>query len=162
MWPGVWIACSCNLPTLTDLRAPSASTLLHGRKRLDDLELRIVAFNLAGSQHLRGDIARDDFRTADLLQLGDAAGVIVVHVRIQDDLDVVDIESQLLHVLSDQRRRLRQGTVDQHMTLGRRDEDRAQAMHADVVRVAEDPKRRLLLVPGFAALAIDGRGDCVA
>ena len=96
------------------------------------------------------------FAPLSLLQLRDAAGVIVVHVRVQNELDVFDLESELLHMLRDERRRLRQGSVDQHVTVGRRDQHRAQATHTDVVRVTEDLKRRLLLVPGFAPLAIDG------
>src|SRR5678816_3457359 len=65
---------------------------------LEDFNLRIVATDLAGLQYLRSDIARDDFCTSHLLQLGDTAGVVVVHVRIQDELDVLDLESQLLHL----------------------------------------------------------------
>ena len=76
----------------------------HGRIRLQDLELRVAAIGFACSQHLGGDIARNDFRTGNLLQLRDAAGMIVVHVRIQDQLHVTELESQLLHMLSDQRR----------------------------------------------------------
>jgi putative NADH-flavin reductase len=80
---------------------------------------------------------------------------------IQDDFDILDFESELLHVLRDQRRGLRQRAVDEDVTFGRSDEDRAQAVRADVVCVAENLKRRLLLVPGFASLAVDGSGDSV-
>jgi hypothetical protein len=126
------------------------------RSWLDDLELRIVAFDFAGSQDLGSDVARDDFRAAELLQLGNAAGVIVVHVRVENELDVFDLEPELLHVPGDERRGLRQSSVDQHMSIGRRDQNRAQAAHTHVISVTKDLKRRLFLIPGFAPLAVDG------
>src|SRR4030095_231410 len=43
----------------------------HGGIRLDDLELRIAAIDLARSQHFRGDIARDDLRNRALFSLCD-------------------------------------------------------------------------------------------
>ena len=101
-----------------------------------------------------GDVrARDDFRAAALLQLRDAAGMIEMHVRIENDLDVAELEAELLDVLRDERRGFRQGAVDQNMTLWRSDEHRAQAMRADIVSVAVDPKRRLIFVPHLALRA---------
>src|SRR5882757_7070903 len=69
--------------------------------------LRIAAIGLAASQHIRSDIAGNHFRTAELLQLCDTSGMIEMHMRVQDDLDVANSVSKLLHVPGNQRCRLR-------------------------------------------------------
>jgi hypothetical protein len=73
-----------------------------------------------------------------MLQFGNTTGMIEMHVRIKNKLYVLNAESQLANVLSDQYRRFSKRTVDKHVSCRRRNQDRAQAVRADVVRVAVD------------------------
>ena len=67
-------------------------------------DLRIIGRELAGGEHVIGWPQGIHLRTAELLQLGDAAGVIRMRVRIEDGLHVGELEAQRLDVGLDLRR----------------------------------------------------------
>ena len=95
-----------------------------------------------------------DGRAAGALQCGNAAGVIVMAVGIDDQLDVFGLEAQLADVRVDDRGRLFETTVEQHVAGVADDQDRRQAVGADVVAVAEQLERLARLVPLVAAVAL--------
>ena len=60
---------------------------------------------------------RGDLGAAGALQGRDPAGVIVVRVRIDDELHVLEPKAQLLDVGRDLRRGLRESAIDEHVSL---------------------------------------------
>ena len=64
-----------------------------GRQR--DAELRIVATNGPAPQHVRARRTGRDIRAGQALQLTEATGMIVVHVGIEQQLDVFDEEPEV-------------------------------------------------------------------
>ena len=110
-------------------------------------ELRIVFHRTATFERALAGGAGRHLGLADPNQRRNAAGMIVVSVRIENQLDVLEAEASRLDVLRDQRRRLRQSAVDEDVTLGRGDEDRPQVGRADEPGVAVDVKGRARPVP---------------
>ena len=124
-----------------------------GRKREQDAVLGIVRAGLPLPQDGSGPLAGQHPGPAQPRKLRDAAGVIEVRVRHEDELHVLDPEAQRANALDNLRGRLGQVAVDEDMALAGGEERRAQAAHADVVGVPEDPERLLGLVEGRARLA---------
>ena len=120
-----------------------------------EADLRVVRGVDAGPQRRGGGGAGADARAAEALQRGDAAGMVVVAVRHEDQLDVFGLEAQRADVLIDQRRRLRQRRVQQHVPRGRGHQQRGQPVRADAVGVAKDFRWREVLVPLGAHRAAD-------
>jgi hypothetical protein len=81
-------------------------------------ELRIALVRLARFQHRLRGRAGDHRGAAQALQFGDAARMVEVFVRGQDEADVFDLEAELADVGGDLRGRLRGGAVDQDMPGG--------------------------------------------
>ncbi len=82
--------------------------------------------------------------------------MIEVRVRVHDQSNIGCLEPECLDVASDQRRRLRQRRVEQHMTVIAGNQDRRELGRPDVVGVAEDAERLLRHVPCGALRARDG------
>src|SRR5690606_26313123 len=131
---------------------------VYRRNRIAELELRIVAFAPAALHRARRLCARGDARAAQALQLRDAARVVAMRVRVDDELDVVHAKAERTDALCDEGGGVGQRTVDEHMAVIGGDQDRAQTARADIVGVAEDAKRRLFLVPGLAPIRDVVRG----
>ncbi len=68
-------------------------------------------------QRVRSELARRHGSAAQSVQLGDSARMIVVHVGVENELDVLDPKSERLDARDNLRRRLRQIAVDEHMPL---------------------------------------------
>ena len=111
-------------------------------------KLRVVARDRTFVHDVRGPLACGNTGPAEPLQFGNAAGVIEMGVRVYDELDVFDAKSQRADVGNDQRRRLGQRAVDEDMASVGGDQDRAQAMSADVVGIAVNPEWLVQFVPG--------------
>ncbi len=112
-----------------------------------DLELRVVGLRAPALEDGRAQGARRHPRPRGALEGGDAAGVIEMGVRVQDQAHVRDVEAERADVLEDQRGRVGQAAVDEHVAVRRRDEDRRQAARPDVPGIAEDPEGLLRGIP---------------
>ena len=113
-------------------------------------------------EHLGGGRAGRDAGAGEPLQLAEPAGVVVVHVRVEQQPDVFELEPELADVVANLRHRFRQRAVDQDVPAVRRDEHRAQPARADPVGVAEHLERLLRLVPLRALIRLlrhQGDGD---
>src|SRR5262249_26723714 len=108
-------------------------------------ELRILCRGTAAFERAPGGRARGNLRTAGPLQGRDTAGVVVVRVRVQDELHVFQAEAELPDVRGDLRRGLREAAIDEDVAFLRGDEDGGQRA-AHVPGVAVDLER-------FASLA---------
>jgi len=86
-----------------------------------------------------------------------AADVIDMRMRRDDQTDVFDPETEAADVPIDLFRRLRQPAVEKDVPALRCNENGRQSGRPDVVRVAEDAERIERRVPLRAALAQDGR-----
>src|SRR6266702_1529832 len=73
-------------------------------------------------QRARSELARRHGSAAQSVQLRDSACMIVVHVGVENELDVLDPKPERLDARDNLRRRLRQIAVDEHMSLRRGDE----------------------------------------
>jgi hypothetical protein len=82
-----------------------------------------------------------------------AAGMIIVTVRIDDQAHVFCLEAKLLDVTVDQFRRLREAAVEQNMATRRRDQHGRQPGCADVKRVSKKTDRIARGVPRIAGWA---------
>ena len=121
-----------------------------GRERLQFQVLRIVAHALAAAQDGQGGGTRQHPRAAQLLQLRDAAGVVEMLMRVEDDAHVAQPVAAGLDAARDPVGGLFGGTIDQDMALGRRDQDGGDPATAHVPGIAEDMARCGRLVPvGF-------------
>ena len=123
---------------------------LRGRIRTAD---RPASVRPARSRSLAGGAGRH-CRAARPLERRDPARMIVMRVRIDDQLDVFGLESQLPDVGVDQRCRLRQPAVEEDRSGAAGDEQRRDARGADVIGVAEDSKRFVRPVPLVAVAAL--------
>jgi len=110
-------------------------------------ELRVSTAGPTCSHDFRSPRTSEHTRTADPLQFGDSSRMIVVHMGVEDDLHVFDSESERMYIADDERHRLGQISVDQNVAAIGSDQNGAQAVRADVVRIAEDAKRFLLAIP---------------
>ena len=144
-WPGVISAVSVTSPTRDLVALADHAVDLDGRKVERGVALlsRVVA---ALEQRLVGG-ARGELRAGVLLQPGEPAGVVEMRMRVEQLLDVGDLEAELLDVRLDLRVRLGQAGVDENMTLRRGDQERREARGADVVDVADDAERLGRFVP---------------
>jgi hypothetical protein len=83
-----------------------------------------------------------------------------MRVGVDDELDVLELETRLADVVHDQRCGLRQAAVDEDVAIRRRDEYRAHAGRAHVPGIAMDAEGLVGPVPLLAGLAHVGRiGD---
>ena len=158
--PGREVSRDCERPDLDHF------TVLYDLNVLDRRELvrfaaesvlRVVLGVLAGLERPGCGRARRHPGAAGALQRGDAARVIVVAVRVQDVADVFGLEPERADVAVDDRGGLRERTVEQDVSVGRRDQYGGQTFRADVVGVAEDLAAWLVLVPLVAAVTDLGR-----
>ena len=81
-------------------------------------------------------------------------GVVVVHVAVEQQPHVFELEPELADVIADLRHRLRQRAVDQDVPAVRRDQHRSQPARADPVGIAVHLERLLRLIPLEALLAL--------
>lgn len=138
---------------LTRLEHIHVADRWHGQR---DAVLRIIMVGQSVGDHRRARGTRDDARTARILDRRDATRVVVVRVRVEDDLDVGRAEAEGRDVLEDERGGVGETAVDEDMALLRCDQQRREAVSADVVRVAEQAQRCLRRVPLGAARAPGG------
>jgi hypothetical protein len=121
-----------------------------------------------GAAFQRGGSGRTGrhLRSAGALQGGEATGVIEVFVGVQDQLDVFHFEAEFTNAGGDQRRRLRQGAIDQDMAALSGNQNGRQFGGADVIGTAVNLERCLGDVPVLALVAVDrifmrhGRKGC--
>src|SRR5512142_3327646 len=73
--------------------------------------------------------------------------MIVMYMRIQNDLDVLDSETERVDVIDDLLRGLRQVAINQDVTAIRRDQNCTKPVSADVVGTSEYAKWFLGKVP---------------
>ena len=107
-----------------------------GRHRQRHCMLRIVVARRASHEDTCTGFTHEDARARRLLQCRNAARVVEMSVRIENDLHVGRSEAQRLNIRQNQGRRVWQSAVDQNMAIGRRDEDRGEAVRTDVVGVS--------------------------
>ena len=88
-----------------------------------------------------------ELRAGLLLELRESAGVVVVRVRIEQDLHVLRVEPELADVGDDLRRRFLESAVEHDVSFRGRDEKRGDLVGADVIEVADHTKRLDRLVP---------------
>src|SRR5258708_184313 len=99
------------------------------------LDLRLIT---------RADI---ELRAGASFQLGESAGVIEVCLAIEEDLDVLDIESQDPKIALDERNGLGEAAVEKDQSLFGADRVRGDLGRPDVIDVSGDAERRHRLVP---------------
>jgi hypothetical protein len=107
-WPGVACAVRLTGPSVTtspSRTARSTRTAGNFSSATFSLEQRLVG--RAGNQ----------LRACLFLQLGEAAGVIEMRVRVQDELDIRKLEPKLLDVCPDLPRRFRHRRVHQDVSV---------------------------------------------
>jgi len=109
--------------------------------------LRVALVRLPGLQDGDGGRAAQHFGAAHLLQRGDPARVVEVLVSIQDVADVLDLEAERADVCRDLVGRAGRTGVDEDVTRRRRDQHGADAVRADIVRVAIEGERILRREP---------------
>lgn len=73
--------------------------------------------------------------------------MIEVGVRVEDDLDLRNVEAKGTDVLQNPRSRGRQTPVNQRVSVGGSDQHRGEPLRTDVVRVPEDLERALGCIP---------------
>ena len=73
--------------------------------------------------------------------------MIPVSMADQQNLHILEMEPQRLHILLDQRHAARQVTVDQDEPFRRRDQIRCQVLTANVVHIADNAKWRMIRRP---------------
>ena len=127
--------------------------VLHGRVLGQRMVLRIIRPHFARRQVQRRRRAGGHQRIAAPLQFGQAARMVDVAVRIEDQLHVLDAKTQGGDIGDDLGRRFRQAAVDQHVALRRRHQHGTEAFHAHIIGIAEDAERRLVRIPGGADVA---------
>src|SRR5690606_5615962 len=88
----------------------------HGRKCQMNGELRIVRSNIARPECSGTRLHGGYSRTRDLLQRGNTTGMIEVRVRVENEPDILCMESQRGNILQDEGCRVRQSTINQDMT----------------------------------------------
>ena len=86
-------------------------------------------------------------RATAFLQLRQPTGVIEMRVRIQQDLHVVQFETQRLDVRFNLRRSLNQAAIQHDVTGGSMNQVRRDVRGADVIHVADNSKGSNRLVP---------------
>ena len=82
--------------------------------------LRIILRRFAMCQRPRPGSAGGDSRAAQPLKRSDAAGMIEVRMRVDDQPHILGAETELSNTGVDERRRLRQPAVEQDQSVGRR------------------------------------------
>lgn len=112
--------------------------------------LRIVVNRFAAFEGTCGCRARRHNGAARALERCDAAGVIVMSMRVDDQANVFSAESERADVLVDDRRRLWEPAVEQNKPAIGRDQNRAESRGADEICVAEHTERLALGVPLIA------------
>ena len=129
--PGVCPGVKCGVIASVPTRCTSPSlitfTFLTGGNPLNCLPeavLRIVGRVLAAPQGVRARRARRDGGAAGPLECRNTAGMIVMAVRVDDQLDVFGLESKLADVAIDHGGGLLETAVEQDVTRLAGDEDR--------------------------------------
>lgn len=113
--------------------------------------LRVATSRLAGSQYTCAPGTGKDTRSTQPLQLGDASSVIKVHVRVENDFDILHAKAEGLNVIRYECGRLWQRSINQDVTAFGGDQDGTQAVRANIVSVAEYAKGLLRTIPLGAA-----------
>jgi hypothetical protein len=117
--------------------------------------LGIVGARAAAFERTSAGAARRHRCTAETLEGGNAARVVVMGVRVHDEANGLGAESERPDVLVDQCRRLRQPAVEQDAPCVGCDQDGRESCYADIIRVAEHAKRSPRHVPLRAGLTRD-------
>jgi hypothetical protein len=86
-------------------------------------DLGVVVAHRTATQYLRSNWAASDDGTAQLLQLSNAACMIEVYMRVQNQLHVFDLETERSDIAGDLLSSLGHGTIDQNVSLIRSDKD---------------------------------------
>ena len=138
-WPGVACAVSVVSPSVTLSPSLTARSTFTGGK--GEVLVLLVARIVAAFEQRLVALAGDELRAGLLLDLGKAAGVIEMRMRVEDDLDVGDLEAELRDVVLDHAGRLRQRRVHQDQALRRLDDIDGNAVGADIIDVADQLER---------------------
>jgi hypothetical protein len=124
-----------------------------GRKRNGVAEAKVAA--TAAAQEFGVPFTGDEIRAGPFFELSQTAGMIVMGVTIQEDLHVAQFETELLDVSGDLGRGFDKATVEQKMTLCRRDQVGSDFIGPDIIEIPGYPKRRHRFIPApvpFAGL----------
>jgi hypothetical protein len=124
----------------------------------DDAELWIGPKHLALPKYFRRPRTRRHAGAAQMLNFRDPARVVVMGVRVENQLNVFDPEAEFLDVFRDLRYGFREGRVDEDVAGFRSNQNRAESMRTDEVRVAIDPEWFLRCIPDFPLLS--EKADC--
>ena len=128
-----------------------------GGHGVDETRLRIVR---VGPPRLDCQAGRDthaDLRTRRGFQCREPAHVVEMLMAAYQQLHVARAKPKLADVSQDERRRLNRSAVDQHMSLGRGDQQNGDAAGADVICIAKNMCGRGGVGPAVAALAGGGK-----
>src|SRR5690606_21354764 len=140
----------------TDAQHLAVLDRAHLRYRIDREEravLGIIRTGVAGLQHGRAPGAGGYLGAGRLLQGGDAARVIIVDVRVQDQTYVAQIESQGVNVFRNRSGGFGEPAVDEYVSFVGSNEDSPQSLRSHPVAVAEDPDRLVWPIPFDAGVA---------
>src|SRR5262249_55540955 len=90
---------------------------------------------------------RHNRRTCELLHERIACHVVGMRVAAEQNLDVRKLETEFLDSSANYRNRFLVITINKDVTLGRRDQERAQLFRTDEIHVADDLVWRKRLIP---------------
>src|SRR5690349_2319272 len=135
---------------LERLSVADATHVGHRWKRRRNQKLRIAAIAAATLDGSRAIRTRDNRRVRNRLQLGDAAGMIEMRVRVEDVFHVFDAKTELADVGLDLRGRLGERTVNQNVPCVGRDEYGAESVRSDVPGITVDAEWIDWLIPFLA------------
>ena len=115
--------------------------------RRDHAILRIVTSHAAVPHHRGTPSAGIHPRTTQTLQVRDPACVVEVDMRVDDDFDILNLKTEGTNVGNNLCGGLGQSAVNENVSCFRRDENRAQPMWADIIRVPKNGEWRLRTIP---------------
>ena len=84
--------------------------------------------------------------------------MIEMGVAVEQDFHILQLEAQRLDVLLDEGRGFRQGAIGQDQPIGGGDQEGADALHPDIIDVADDAERGVRPVPVQPFFAEGGLG----
>ena len=119
---------------------PHGSVGREGLPQLTAIAAEVAAAAVGDDRLVR--FGRQNSCAGPFLQLRVPANVIGVSVRVQNDLDVGQPESELLNAVAHPRLGLGVSGVDEDVSLRRRDQKRPGVRGTDVVNVSDDAERR--------------------
>src|SRR5215469_8012682 len=91
--------------------------------------------------------ARQESSTGQFFELRQPAGMVEVRMAVQQNLYVLQLETELLDIGGDHRRRVNEPAIDDEMTFGRCNQVGGDVAGSHIIDVADDSDRLDWFVP---------------